>query len=163
MRVIHNKKGFGYEMGQGNQETKNVRSEKFSLKEYIDPAARRSQTYAHPYGPCFKDLFLNFCEEGFNNKFVFPVDPKGYSKIFFGPWKSDQGSRSKTFFHLQDLLRGPLNVFFLGTSNDVPLQVFKQCLDFNFFRGRINLIRVATSQEKKLREQFYYLQESAIS
>ena len=35
-----------------------------------------------------------------------------------------------------------LDIFFIGTSNEVHLAAFKQHPDFNSFKGRFNFIRV---------------------
>ena len=57
-----------------------------------------------------------------------------------------------------------LDIFFMGTSNELQLQAFKQHPDFNSFKGRINFVRVpyllsATDEEQIYCEQVKNLNE----
>ncbi len=59
-----------------------------------------------------------------------------------------------------------LDIFFIGTSNEIHLNAFKQHPDYNSFKGRINFIRVPylldyKSETKIYREQVAALQDKA--
>lgn len=60
-----------------------------------------------------------------------------------------------------------LDIFFIGTSNEIHLNAFKQHPDYNSFKGRINFIRVPylldyKSEHKIYREQVTALQDKGI-
>jgi serine protein kinase len=57
-----------------------------------------------------------------------------------------------------------LDIFFIGTSNEIHLAAFKQHPDYNSFRGRFNFIRVPylldyTQEEKIYEEQIHSLKD----
>ena len=56
-----------------------------------------------------------------------------------------------------------LDVFFIGTSNEVHLQAFKQHPDFNSFKGRINFVRVPYLLSASEEEQIYNKQIKNLS
>ena len=59
--------------------------------------------------------------------------------------------------NLQGILT-ELDIFFIGTSNEIHLAAFKQHPDFNSFKGRFNFIRVPYLLDYKQEEQIYRTQ-----
>lgn len=55
-----------------------------------------------------------------------------------------------------------LDIFFVGTSNEIHLQAFKQHPDFNSFKGRFNFIRVPYLLDYKEEEKIYEEQVSRL-
>lgn len=59
--------------------------------------------------------------------------------------------------NLQGILT-ELDIFFIGTSNEIHLAAFKQHPDFNSFKGRFNFIRVPYLLDYKQEEKIYHTQ-----
>lgn len=55
-----------------------------------------------------------------------------------------------------------LDIFFIGTSNEIHLNAFKQHPDYNSFKGRINFIRVPYLMDYKSEHKIYREQVSAL-